>query len=302
MKERKPMTYEEQVAVIRRKGFIIYDDEVGDCIAFLRKVNYYRFSAYFLPFMKNDRTFERGISFFRLQRIYEFDSRLRSLIFEIIEDVEVYLRTQISYYVSQKYGAFGHLNDAMYSRRHDEHNFLGRIRRCVEQNRDSPIIIQSQKKNDGRVPLWIIVEFFSVGMLTYFFLDMKSADQKEIAEKIYRARVKEFESWLHCLTDLRNRCAHYLSLYGWTFAAAPRLPQDVACFYEADRSLFPQLLVLKFLYPDEREWMFKMMAVLKPLMLEYEEDIELRHIGFPENWENLLAGRGGTGAADKNAG
>ena len=29
--------------------FIIYDDEVGDCIAFLRKVNYYRFSAYFLP-------------------------------------------------------------------------------------------------------------------------------------------------------------------------------------------------------------------------------------------------------------
>ena len=112
MDARRPKTYEEQIELIREKGFIIYDDEVSDCISFLKKVNYYRFSAYFLPFMKEDRSFER-VSFFRLQRIYEFDSRLRSLIFEVIEDVEVYLRTQLAYYVSQKYGAFGHLSDAM---------------------------------------------------------------------------------------------------------------------------------------------------------------------------------------------
>ena len=181
MNKKKPLTYGEQIALIRQKGFVIYDDEIEDCITFLKKVNYYRLSAYFLPFMRPDRTFEEGVSFFRLRRIYEFDSRLRSLIFEVIEDVEVCLRTQLSYYVSQKYGAFGYLNDAMYSRRHDEHHFLGLIRRCVEQNRDSPVIRQSQAKNDGKVPLWIIVEFFTVGMLSNFFSDMKTADQKEIA-------------------------------------------------------------------------------------------------------------------------
>lgn len=286
MNKKKPLTYGEQIALIRKKGFVIYDDEIEDCITFLKKVNYYRLSAYFLPFMRPDRTFEEGVSFFRLRRIYEFDSRLRSLIFEVIEDVEVCLRTQLSYYVSQKYGAFGYLNDAMYSRRHDEHHFLGLIRRCVEQNRDSPVIRQSQAKNDGKVPLWIIVEFFTVGMLSNFFSDMKTADQKEIAGSVYRTGVKQMESWLHCLTDLRNRCAHYLRLYGWTFSFVPRMPQDFV--YEPDRSLFSQLLVLKFLYPDGREWVFKLMTVLKPLIAEYREDISMDHIGFPEDWEEIL--------------
>ena len=288
MDARRPKTYEEQIELIREKGFIIYDDEVSDCISFLKKVNYYRFSAYFLPFMKEDRSFER-VSFFRLQRIYEFDSRLRSLIFEVIEDVEVYLRTQLAYYVSQKYGAFGHLSDAMYSRKHDEHNFLGRVKSCVEKNKNSPIIQQSQMKNDGKVPLWILIEFFSMGMLSYFFSDMKAQDQKKIARSVYETGVKQLESWLHCLTDLRNRCAHYLRLYYWSFSSLPKMPRDSD--FLPDRRLFPQLLVLKFLYPDEREWSFKLMAVLKPLIEEYAGDIELEHIGFPQDWESILTGR-----------
>ncbi len=116
MTERRAATYEEQIALIRRKGFILYEDEEEDCIAFLKKVNYYRFSSYFFPYLKEDRSFEPGISFFRLQRTYEFDSRIRSLIFEVIEDVEVYLRTQLSYYISQKYGPYGHLGDGMYTK------------------------------------------------------------------------------------------------------------------------------------------------------------------------------------------
>ena len=233
-------------------------------------MNYYRFSSYFFPYLKEDRSFEPGISFFRLQRTYEFDSRIRSLIFEVIEDVEVYLRTQLSYYISQKYGPYGHLG----------------VRSCVEKNRDSPVIRQSLAKNDGRVPLWTIVEFFSMGMLVYFYLDMKPQDQKAIAGEIYGTGVKQLESWLHCVTELRNRCAHYLRLYYWSFPSVPKMPEG--CEFQPDRGLFSQLLVLKFLYPDEREWNFKMMAVLEPLMAEYENDIELSHIGFPKDWKMLL--------------
>ena len=163
-------------------------------------MNYYRFSSYFFPYLKEDRSFEPGISFFRLQRTYEFDSRIRSLIFEVIEDVEVYLRTQLSYYISQKYGPYGHLGDGMYTKKHNERSFQSRVRSCVEKNRDSPVIRQSLAKNDGRVPLWTIVEFFSMGMLVYFYLDMKPQDQKAIAGEIYGTGVKQLESWLHCVT------------------------------------------------------------------------------------------------------
>ena len=142
------------------------------------------------------------------------------------------------------------------------------------------------QKNDGRVPLWTIVEFFSMGMLVYFYLDMKPQDQKAIAGEIYGTGVKQLESWLHCVTELRNRCAHYLRLYYWSFPSVPKMPEG--CEFQPDRGLFSQLLVLKFLYPDEREWNFKMMAVLEPLMAEYENDIELSHIGFPKDWKMLL--------------
>ena len=54
------------------------------------------------------------------------------------------------------------------------------------------------------------------------------------------------------------------------------------CEFQPDRGLFSQLLVLKFLYPDEREWNFKMMAVLEPLMAEYENDIELEFISVSQ--------------------
>ena len=34
-------------------GESFYEDEEEDCIAFLKKVNYYRFSSYFFPYLKD---------------------------------------------------------------------------------------------------------------------------------------------------------------------------------------------------------------------------------------------------------
>ena len=61
-------------------------------LEFLERVNYYRFSAYFLPFKEKSE----NISLSRLRRIYEFDCKLRSLIFPVIESIEVNLRARIS--------------------------------------------------------------------------------------------------------------------------------------------------------------------------------------------------------------
>lgn len=286
METRRAMTYEEQIETIRKKGFVIYGDEEADSIEFLKKVNYYRLSAYFLPYLGNGKQTEKEISFYRIRRVYEFDSRIRAFIFELIEDIEVSLRTQLSYYVSQKYGAFGHLREEMYSPKHNERSFQNRVKACVEKNRRSPVIQQSEEKHDGKIPLWIIIEFFSMGMLSYFYSDMKSQDQKQIAGQFYNTGVKQLESWLHCLTDLRNRCAHYLRLYYWSFASLPRMPKDHG--FQPDRRLFTQLMVLKFLYPDRREWNFKISEVMRPLTEEYRNDIDFEHIGFPEDWEAVL--------------
>jgi len=52
---KQPKTYVEQVEIIRSKGFVIHDAEA--CISFLKRANYYRLSAYFLPFKQNNGSY-----------------------------------------------------------------------------------------------------------------------------------------------------------------------------------------------------------------------------------------------------
>ena len=60
-----PKTYEEQVEIIKKKGFIVDDDKM--CKSFLKQANYYRLSAYFLPFRKTDGTYYENINFNRIK-------------------------------------------------------------------------------------------------------------------------------------------------------------------------------------------------------------------------------------------
>lgn len=113
-----PKTYEEQVEIIKKKGFIVDDDKV--CKDFLKQANYYRLSAYFLPFRKADGTYFENINFNRIKRIYDFDGRIRNLIFECIETIELYLRTQLAYYCGHTCGSLGYLNPDIYNEKYND--------------------------------------------------------------------------------------------------------------------------------------------------------------------------------------
>ena len=81
---------------------------------------------------------------------------------------------------------------------------------------------------------------------------------------------------------LRSQCFQKnIIIYYWSFPAMPKMPN--AYDYIADRKLFSQLLMLKFLYPDNKKWDSKFIAALKALIEEYEKDISLKHIGFPDS-------------------
>jgi len=45
---KSPKTFEEQIAILRQHGLKIEDENIA--IDILSKLNYYRFSAYLLPF------------------------------------------------------------------------------------------------------------------------------------------------------------------------------------------------------------------------------------------------------------
>ena len=280
---KKPTTYQEQLDILRNRNIII-DDPVR-CTMVLESVNYYRFTAYFLPFKQKDGTYRDDTCFQRVYRIYEFDRKLRSVLFSALEEVEVYLRAKFAYFHAHKYGAEGYMDAANYSSHHQAEKFKENLDREIASNKRSAFVIHHNEHYDGHFPIWAVVELFTFGMLSRFYSDMTTADQKCLARELYDTIPKNVISWLRCCTDLRNICAHYGRLYYRIF---PATPANVDATTSQSRQLWGAILALKELYPDCQKWNTEILPQLCALFEEYQDDIALVHIGFPKDWTQKL--------------
>jgi len=81
-------TYEQQMEILRKRGCIIENEQA--CCEILADLNYYRLTAYFLPFRQSDDNFKPGTNFETIFSLYEFDRKMRGVIFSAIEEVEVF--------------------------------------------------------------------------------------------------------------------------------------------------------------------------------------------------------------------
>ena len=280
MSEVKPhLSYEGQIDKLREKGCIIADDSF--CESILVNIGYYRLSAYFLPFKNKDGKYVDNLSFEKVYRIYEFDRKLRNLLFSAIEVIEVSLRTRLAHFHSEKYGPLGYLDSATFNQKHDAEKFKQNIDREIENNKKVLFVKHHIDNYDNQFPLWVISELFTFGTLSYFYNDLTTSDKKVFAGNHY----KDMISWMRCCTDLRNICAHYGRLYFRIFTA---MPSGFEISEAAKRRLWGAILSVKALYPSSEKWNNEFMPRIEALFEEYKEDINLYHLAFPRNWAEQL--------------
>jgi len=279
-----PTTYEEQLKKLQSRGCIVSNQ--ASAIAALSKVNYYRLTAYFLPFKNRDDSYIQGTDFDTVYRIYEFDRKLRHLFFSAIEEIEIFLRSTMAYYHAHAHGALGYLDSAKYNPRHNPHNFLEKIKAEKDKRKKEPFIDRRKKNYGDQLPVWVIIEIFSFGMLSFFYSDLPTHDQKEIARTFFNTHPKTLRSWLKCCTDIRNCCAHFGRMYYKTFSSVPDGIPELD--QTNNRSLFAVAMLLKSLYADTTKWNTDVLSCISSLFHEHGSDIQLRHIGFPVDWELKL--------------
>lgn len=280
---KKPTSYQEQLNILKQRNVVI--DDPNRCIAVFEGVNYYRFTAYFLPFKQADGTYRPGTHFQQVYRIYEFDRKLRSILFAALEEVEIYLRAKFAYFHAHKYGAEGYMDASNYSSHHHAEKFRENLTREIASNGRSAFVRHHQEHYDGHFPIWVAVELFTFGMLSRFYSDLKTADQKELAREIYGTIPKNIISWLRCCTDLRNICAHYGRLYYRIF---PATPAKINAAKMQTQQLWGAVWALFSLYPDAAKWNNEILPQLSALFEQYRDSISLSHIGFPTDWEKSL--------------
>jgi abortive infection bacteriophage resistance protein len=279
-----PTTYNQQIEKLRSRGCIITDEPL--CLKVLSQINYYRLTAYFLPFRKPDGNYLPGTDFNNIYQIHEFDRHLRNLLFSAIEEVEIYLKAKFAYYHAHQYGATGYKDSKNYNNKHNHNSFIDKINVEINQNKKVSFVEHHLNNYGGQFPIWVITELYTFGMLSYFYGDMLTADKKKLAKSMYNTIPKHLSSWLRCCTDLRNICAHYGRLYFRIFTAVPAFEPRLSP--DSERRLFGAILALKELYPDKDKWNDETYLKLVNLIKSYSYVINLTHIGFPADWELQL--------------
>lgn len=285
MEALKPaLTHAEQVERLIEKGVVVKDK--GRCESFLHRVNYYRFLAYLLTFRNKDGETYKNVPFEKAESIYYFDRELRSLLMSVIEEIEIHLRSALAYYHGHKYGPGGYEQPDSFNEKYDFNAFWNHVESCITDNHNSPIVKHHKAKYGGHFPIWVIIEFFSIGELSYFYRGLKFKDRRKVSQYLYGVDQNILKSWFRCLTDLRNRCAHCSRLYYWIFPAVPKMPDGN--HPEVNRRLFSQLYMLKLMYPVKRNWNGWFLNKLEKIIDRHNDAILLDFIGFPENWKELL--------------
>lgn len=214
------LSFSDQLAQLEQRGLVVADRDRA--LHWLQHVSYYRLSAYFLPF-KVGENFRQGTEFNDIAGLYIFDRKLRLLVLDAIERIEVALRTVITYEVGHAYGPFGHASAGNFSPGFDHAKFMDELE--IEERRAQETFVAHfrSKYDEPHLPIWMASELLSFGTVSKLYLALDPQIKQRIAAE-YGVGDVFFASWLHTLSYVRNVCAHHKRLWNRQLAIKPRLP------------------------------------------------------------------------------
>ncbi|HET6294972.1 MAG TPA: Abi family protein [Kribbella sp.] len=231
-------TYEEQLKLLQGRGLEVSDEEAA--LRLLRTVGYYRLSAYVYPFREmlprdqrtlaspthyRSETITPGTEFSGVESLWRFDRKLRLLVLDAVETVEIGLRTKISYVLGAR-DKFGHLNIASLNesvcvqpRRRDRRTsdtrhqvWLSGYERSIRESGQEDFLRHNLHKYE-ELPVWIAVEVLTFGALVRLFNLMRQEDQTLIARELGVKGGPLLGGWLEAVNYLRNVAAHHARLW-----------------------------------------------------------------------------------------
>ena len=217
-----PLTYIDQVALLQSRGLIV--KSTIDAVKFLQHVNYYRFSAYCIPFQKIRDVFLPGATFEKIVELYRLDEELRNALLTLLSPIEIFLRTRIVYELSHGWGTFAHYDPALFRDKSKHAEWIASLEEEVKRGKETFLEHYKDKYNGfPRLPLWMACEIMSMGSLSLLYSNLLPDPQRRICS-ILGIRHHVIVNWMHVITYLRNTCAHHGRLWNREFAIRPLIP------------------------------------------------------------------------------
>ncbi len=285
----------DQAQRLLDRGLIADKEEL---IRRLAAVSYYRLSGYLFPLREpGSDNFQEGSELLVVWARYCFDRRLRVLLLDAIERVEVAVRTHLVYHFSRVHGPFGHTHEGNLPRLKIREYIEWREALIEETQRSKEAFKDHFFKKYGdchqNLPIWMVSELMSMGSMLTFYKGVEKSVQDQVAAH-FGMPDEQLLGWLRALYGARNICAHHARMWNRILGYAPGLPQknkhpewhlknekgkNLIVGNRAGMILFVCHQFLKLISPTS-QWQQR----VNELFAEYPE-IPIREMGLPADWQ-----------------
>lgn len=238
------LSFADQVGLLKQRGLGITNDWQAE--RHLARIGYYRLKDYWYPFRQTRivilpdgsqvnetlEDFRQGTSFGHAVALYVFDKKLRLLLSDAVERIEVALRVDVAHVIGAR-DPFAHRDPAFLdpkrstaprgaSNRHA--HWLQRADEAENRSR-ADWIGEFKHKYAPPLPIWMAVETWEFGALSHLVEIAHPSDRMQISQKYGIPKPDLLSSWIRTLAYVRNVCAHHARLWNHPLVNQPMLPK-----------------------------------------------------------------------------
>ena len=313
------LRFEQQLELLKSRGLEVTRDNMA--LVYLRRLGYYRLSGYWYPCRKLFPLAEQQTKSIRPRRsdeflpnsrfqdvvaLYVFDKKLRLLILDVIERLEVAFRVDIAYLLGEKdplaycnpnllHGHFTKKIDpktgkTKYQEWISKHDHL--IKRSKED-----FVEHFKAKYGLPLPIWVAIELWDFGLLSVFYKGMAVKDKAIMAHKYNIPDWQIMESWLRSLNYVRNVAAHHSRLWNRNLVDQPKLAKLGAMppfdsFIDNTQITSRVYVILcilahfmKIICPQST-WQMRIVELIHSFPAS--NHVSIQDMGFPADWEQQI--------------
>lgn len=273
---------DEQINKLKSRKMIINEEDKEITKKILLAENYYNvINGYKSPFLIkniNEEMYIENCTFNEVYSLFRFDRELRNLLLKFLLIFETNIKSSIAYHFSEKNtGQYAYLNMDSYIKDDNKlQNVLtvisdlsNEIRRQITKKGSNSV--KHYTKNHANVPLWVLVNYLTIGKVSKFYEVLSVDVRNKIAAQFSMEHKKNYESSekidsselqeiLKIVNFFRNVCAHEEVLFSY------KLDSKAALKY----TLFEKFFKSKNINAEELKNgnMFSLVALLKLVLDE----------------------------------
>ncbi|RSX52990.1 Abi family protein [Bifidobacterium samirii] len=285
------LDYASQVAHLRERGLVIED--AADAASWLSDTNYYRLRGYWIT-LERDGRFIPGTTLGDIRGIYRLDQELRLWLWHAIGPIEIKARTSLAYHLARACGPLAHRESGLFSDgRAHARSMSGYEKEMARAERGNVPCVTHNLRKYGDLPVWAAVEIMSMGTMSQLYGNLSGRASYPDGTTVSQAVSKDFDikpyllkSWLRHLTYVRNLCGHHSRIYNRSMTTrATMLRKDSR--HEGLKA-WATIVVIMRMY--QRAWPGRWADMADSLtrIIDSHPDVDLKPMGFPDDWRNVL--------------